>query len=120
ANLNLDLKTHGITTADLAQQTIASYTSQWKSGGWDAPALMKTPLARFDQLILRGQVQNQVVRIVSGSLSVGQRSQPVAGTISFQGQANLYLQSSQLQIKGTLAHPVVRSSSQKEVKEMVK
>jgi hypothetical protein len=113
ADLDLEGTARGTTGRELEQQATASFSFQWKKGGWDAPALAKTPLARFHQLALQGKIQGQTVQVLSGQFSAVPQAQSVTGTVTFDGDLALKLHPSMLQIGGTLARPVPHPAPQR-------
>lgn len=113
ADLDLEGTAHGTTGRELEQQATASFSFHWDKGGWDAPALAKTPLAHFHQLALQGKIQGRTVQVLSGQLPAMPQAQSVTGTVTFDGDLALKLQPSMLQIGGTIARPVPHPAPQR-------
>ncbi len=112
-DVHLNLTTQGFTAHSFMERAAGNFTAQWKSGGWNAPALTATPLASFQRCSLRGTIRNQTLQIASGVLLAPPLHAFVTGTVAFSGEIHLHLQPSELQIQGTLAHPTVSEHSQK-------
>ncbi len=113
ADVHLNLTSQGLTAHGLMEHTAGDFTVQWKSGGWNAPALKATPLASFQRCSLQGTIQNQTLQITNGVLLAPPLHAFVTGTVSFVGETHLHLQPSELQIGGTLAHPAIYLNAQK-------
>ncbi len=119
-DVHLDLTSQGFTARDLAAHAAGNLTAQWKLGGWNAPEFSATPLAKFQRISLQGTIRNQTVRITDGALLAPPLHGFVTGTVAFSGGVNLYVQPTELQIQGTLAHPVVSLHSQKVAEKTAK
>lgn len=100
----------GYSTPDLASSANGDVRFTWQNGGLaSASEGNGSPLEHFDRWSASGTVADGLITLASGGLSRSGRLVAVRGTISFDRQLNLSLQTRRgpIKIGGTLAHPVL-------------
>jgi hypothetical protein len=119
-NADTTLALNGYRAADLAGSATGEFSFTWQNGAWPVAASVKTdavstpaPLP-FDRWTGKGTVASRTLRIVSGGLSRSGRTSALHGSISFDRDLSLTLETPRgtEKIAGTLADPVVTAASE--------
>jgi hypothetical protein len=112
-NGQADLKMNGYRTEDLASSATGDFSFTWQNGALETPgAASDLALGRFERWTAKGSIANRVLTLTGGGMLQTGRTNPVRGTISFDRDLDLTVQTRRgaLKVDGTLAHPQVSSA----------
>jgi hypothetical protein len=119
-NADATLSLNGYRGSDLAGSTAGDFSFTWQNGAFPAGAPAKTTTIStaapvpFERWTARGTIASNRLKIVSGGVSRSGRTSALRGSITFNRDLDLTLETRRgdEKITGTLAHPVVNAASQ--------
>jgi hypothetical protein len=105
-----NLTLSGYRTADLASSASGDFTFTWQNGALPpAVGVSDTSLDHFDRWMAKGAIANGALSLSSGGLVHAARTSPLRGSISFDRDLDLTLETRRgsMKITGTLAQPAI-------------
>ena len=112
-NGEADLKMTGYRTEDLASSATGDFSFTWQNGALETPgAASDNALGHFERWTAKGSIAGRALTLTGGGMLQTGRTNPVRGTISFDRDLDLTVQTRRgaLKVDGTLAHPQVSSA----------
>jgi hypothetical protein len=109
----VNLAMTGYRTADLASSAAGDFSFTWQNGTLAPAATTESVLEHFDRWTAQGTIAKSALTLTGGGIARAGRTLPLRGTISFDRDLDLTLQSRRgpVKIAGTLAQPTVRNGS---------
>jgi hypothetical protein len=99
----------GYSTNDLASSATGDFSFSWQNGALATTPgdTAEAPFTQFDRWTAKGAIADQALTLTSGGIVRAARTIPMRGSITFDRDLNLTLESRRgpVKITGTLAHP---------------
>jgi hypothetical protein len=108
-----DLTMSGYRTEDLASSAAGNFSFSWQNGALaGVGGTAEAPLARFDRWAGKGTIAKDALTLTSGGISRESRTSAVRGSITFDRDLNLTVETRRgaVKITGTLAQPAMDGS----------
>jgi hypothetical protein len=105
-----NLTMSGYRTADLTSSASGDFTFTWQNGALPpAAGVADTSLDHFDRWTAKGVIAGSALSVTGGGLVHAARASPLHGSISFDRDLDLTLETRRgnMKITGTLAQPVI-------------
>jgi hypothetical protein len=105
-----DLTMSGYRTEDLASSAAGDFSFVWQNGTLAGSGGAEVPITRFDRWTGKGTIAKSTLTLTSGGISRESRTSAVRGSITFDRDLDLTLETRRgaAKITGTLAQPALQ------------